>query len=118
MPYADYFYGDKGSANRETSKNKKPDVTGEEAFDFAWLLHQKRNKHHWQWWVLPLDDGGTKLIPMPIAYAKEMVADWTGAGMAITGRKDPLPWYEANKEKIILHPESREIAEQLMKGCM
>ena len=25
-------------------------------FDFAWLHHQKSNKHHWQYWLLQLDN--------------------------------------------------------------
>jgi len=94
-PYADSFYG----------PERTPDVQA--AFDLAWLLHQNRNKHHWQFWMLPEDDGGTKLIPMPDRYRREMVADWTGAGQAITGRKDWRPWYIANRAIIQLHADTR-----------
>lgn len=51
IPYARYFYGEKGD-NIKKSRDKtgyyKPYDTGNSLFDFAWLLHQKRNKHHWQ----------------------------------------------------------------------
>lgn len=43
FPYVHFFYG-------------KPGDSVTSAFDFAWLLHQKRNPHHWQWWCLPEDD--------------------------------------------------------------
>lgn len=97
-PYAKYFYGGYG-------RNQPPDV--QRAFDFAWLHHQKKNPHHWQYWVLREDDGATKLLPMPEKYLLEMVADWMGAGRAITGAWNPNPWYEKNAEKILLAPETR-----------
>jgi hypothetical protein len=81
-PYAEHFYG-KGRVNpRGTTGYYKPTDTGDAAFDYAWLLHQKRNKHHWQWWCLPEDDGGIKVLEMPPRYLREMLADWRGAGMA------------------------------------
>lgn len=45
-------------------------------------------------------------LKMPLADAKEMVADWRGAGKA-QGRPKTWEWYAANKDKIILHPETR-----------
>jgi hypothetical protein len=99
FPYANYFYG----------KKHRPDP----AFDFAWLLHQKRNPHHWQWWILQEDEGDVKIFPMPDKYRKEMLADWRGAGKAL-GKPDTKAWYLANKDRMILHPETRAwIEEQL-----
>lgn len=115
IPYARFFYGhypsfeDVRGDQRNLVTIWKEDVAS--AFDFAWLLHQKRNDHHWQWWMLPEDDGGTKIMPMTLDAIKELVADWIGAGMAISGRKDPWPWYLANKEKMQLHPDTRKIIE-------
>src|SRR5690349_4010162 len=82
MPYANFFYGPKPKPVRDATGYYKPTDTGDEAFDFAWLLHQKRNPHHWQWWLLPEDDGGVKVLPMPDRYRREMLADWRGAGLA------------------------------------
>lgn len=42
FPYAHSFYGKRTEAVKR-------------AFDYAWLLHQKRNPHHWQFWVVPQD---------------------------------------------------------------
>lgn len=107
QPYADYFYG--GHARGQAP----PDVQA--AFDHAWLLHQKRNEHHWQYWVLREDDGGAKALPMPELALREMVADWRGAGRAIMGDKaDTLAWYAKNRERIILHPDTRAEVETLL----
>jgi hypothetical protein len=91
--YARYFNGDR---SREGTQD---------AFDMAWLLHQKRNRHHWQWWMLPLDDGGTQLIPMDAASRAEMLCDWRGAGR--TYGSVTSEWYAANKPRIRLAYETR-----------
>jgi hypothetical protein len=80
----------------------------------AWLLHQRRNSHHWQAWILRNDDGSVKTLPMPERFAREMVADWIGAGRAISGRQNPRPWYEDNKHKMQLHPDTRRLVERVM----
>ena len=61
FPYANFFYGKKKEV-RDSTGYYKPTDTGDKAMDFAWLLHQKRNKHHWQWWVLPEDNGESKWL--------------------------------------------------------
>jgi hypothetical protein len=119
-PYAEHFYG-KGRVNpRGTTGYYKPTDTGDAAFDYAWLLHQKRNKHHWQWWCLPEDDGGIKVLEMPPRYLREMLADWRGAGMA-QGRPYTWEWYEKNKSRIQLAPLGREWVERellIQEHCM
>jgi hypothetical protein len=111
-PYARHFYGLKAQTPRRDSTGYyKPTDTGDPAFDFAWLLHQKRNKHHWQWWTLPEDDGGVKVLPMPDRYRREMLADWRGAGMA-QGKPDTRAWYLANHHRMQLHPETRAWLEE------
>ena len=99
-PYNDYFY--KGGRN-------------EGALDLAWLLHQKRNPHHWQYWVLLKDDGSVVAQKMPLKYVKEMVADWCGAGIAITGRLEVWEWYEKNSEKMLLHSDTKRLVELLLE---
>lgn len=106
FPYVNYFYGPSDRPRRDKSGYYKPTDTGDTAFDFAWLLHQKRNKHHWQWWTLPEDGGGLKVLPMSDRHRREMLADWRGAGRA-QGTPNTRAWYEKNKEKMQLHPETR-----------
>jgi len=87
-----------------------------EAFDRAWLLHQHRNPHHWQFWMLQNDKDGFRLLPMPLVYILEMVADWRGAGRAQGHGDDLIPWYEKNKDKIMLNEHTRYTVEVLIYG--
>lgn len=112
--YANFFYGNEEVHPRDETGYYKPPITGDAAFDFAWLLHQKRNKHHWQWWVLPKDDGGFNVLPMPDRYRREMLADWRGAGRA-QGQPNTRAWYHKNKGKMKLHKHTRDwIEKQLL----
>lgn len=124
-PYVEHFYGTgrKGiKGERDKTGYYSAGDTGEYEFDFAWLLHQKRNKHHWQWWVLPKDDGSVKIFPMPYVYLMEMLCDWVGAGRA-QGRKSPVSdpyaetrkWYTSNRKKIKVHDETRARIEQIIE---
>ena len=102
-PYVHMFY------RPDIHKDDKQD-----AFDRAWLHHQRHNLHHWQSWILRNDDGRVIALEMPERYARELVADWAGAARAITGSCDVRPWYEKNRGKIMLHPQSRELIERLL----
>ena len=107
LAYVNYFYGKEENCSRKEFKRKLD-------FDKAWLKHQNRNKHHWQYWVLLKDDGS--IIPMiiPHKYILEMVADWAGAGRAIAGKWEVKKWYVKNKDKIVLHEVSRLVVEELL----
>jgi hypothetical protein len=114
IPYARFFYGPRHKPIRDETGYYKPTSTGDLGFDFAWLLHQKRNAHHWQWWILPEDDGGIKILPMSDADRREMICDWKGAGKA-QGKPDTLAWYQANNKKMQLHPETRQWVEHRLR---
>lgn len=86
-----------------------------EAFDRAWLHHQHANPHHWQHWVLREDSGATKILEMPEPFVREMVADWMGAGRAITGAWGAQDWFLKNREKILLHPDTAALVYCLLK---
>ncbi len=111
-PYAEFFYGKQAKVVRDSTGYYKPTDTGNAAFDFAWLLHQKRNKHHWQWWCLPSEDG-MKVLPMPDRYLREMIADWRGAGRA-QKKPDTRAWYAKNGCKMQLHPDTRKAVEAFL----
>jgi len=125
VPYGNYFgrKADAGSTGRDKTGYYKATDTGDPEFDFSWLLHQKRNKHHWQWWMLPEDEGGLKVLEMPCEYVIEMVCDWVGAGRAqgyTSPADDPYletrKWYEANGSKMTLHPRTRKLVEEIING--
>lgn len=115
VPYARHF-GGKIDRGKDKTGYYKPTNTGDKAFDFAWLLHKKRNDHHWQWWILPEDEGGTVVLEMSHKARLEMVADWHGAGRA-QGTPNCRKWWEANKHKMTLGSETRAWVEsQTMRG--
>ena len=117
IPYAKHFFGP--DRDIHTSRNKtgyyKPTNTGDPAFDYAWFLHTKRNKHHWQYWCIP-EQGEGAIIPVviPLKYVKEMICDWKGAAKAQHSKSTVQEWYEANKNKMILHHVTRGILEVLL----
>ena len=67
--YVDAFYGQYGYAISNKIEANTEVVFGHEIdenrvvmnkFDLAWLMHQHRNPHHWQYWVLREDSGKIK----------------------------------------------------------
>ena len=74
--YADNFFGDK----------KRTD------FDYAWLHHQHKNKHHWNYWVV--DQKKKTALPMPDKYLVEMFCDWKAMSRQFDNDIDG--WFEKN----------------------
>jgi len=168
--YVNQFYGEWGYRYSQERDGGCGDELARQAetfaaFDKAWLLHQHRNPHHWQAWLLredsppatyrltsfrdfgpfmlswadnenaatfdqfqkdvngdasyrrakgivdALNTSQIKTVPMPTKYAKEMVADWIGAGLAITGKRDVVGWYEKNRKNIELHPDTQALVD-------
>jgi hypothetical protein len=104
-PYVNSFY---------RYKDDRPQWVKED-FDKAWLHHQHHNPHHWQHWVLQKDNGSVKILKMPVPYVREMVADWCGAGRAITGKWEVAEWYEKAKDKMQLDEYTRIHVEDLIR---
>jgi hypothetical protein len=86
-----------------------------EDYRLAWLHHQRRNKHHWQYWV-PFKGEFPGAFSMPLKYRKEMLADWKGAGKAQghCGKYECRDWYLDNRAKMILHPKTRYWIEMIL----
>jgi len=114
FPYVHYFYGPKFGGRDETGYYRPTD-TGDDAFDFAWLLHQKRNRHHWQWWLLPEDEGGLKVMPMDQTSLLEMLADWYGAGRA-QKTTSSIEWYHKHRGHMTLETETRVQVERMLES--
>jgi hypothetical protein len=129
IPYARYFYGTYPT-QRECDRamhlasvciapSKEVVVI---AFNHAWLLHQHRNPHHWQHWILREDSGKTFALDMPTRYLLEMLCDWWGAGRAM-GRLSPSNdvwretrnWYEKTKDNMLLSDSTRRYVETFLK---
>ena len=115
-PYVHAFYNPDGS--KRTTRTDSGTLDGNKVaadFSAAWNHHQKTNPHHWQYWVLINDEDGMTALEMPVVFVLEMLADWDGAGRAITGKSDPASWYQKNGSKMIFHKNTRELVEALLR---
>ena len=108
FPYSEHFYGINGTNNRDSIFYEP----GKDfAFDKAWLKHIHRNDHHWQHWILKLDNGNIIILPMPEKCRLEMLCDWRGAAKAQGLGNNTIKWYIQNKNKMSLHPDTRKWVE-------
>jgi len=99
FPYAHKFYGgDYAYKYFEVEK----------CFDKAWLLHQHRNKHHWNYWV----NSEGNPIPMPPKHIKQMIADWKAMGRKFGDTA--LAFYQKNKDRMVLAKETRMTVEYVL----
>lgn len=120
FPYAQHFYGDnQGEGLRAIGEFGLCELApwgfyAKDRFTSAWNLHQKRNRHHWQFWLVVQDDGEAFPLPIPEKFLREMVADWAGAGRAIKGTWEVASWYEKNRGRMRLRVEDRARVEELV----
>jgi hypothetical protein len=100
--YIDYF-------------NKKQTRTP--AYYLALHHHLRTNRHHWNYYVLPLENkyniGDTNyyILPMPNEDIREMVADWAAAGYAKHRYYDLDTYYTEREDQILLHSDTRQTVE-------
>lgn len=88
-----------------------------EGFVRAWLRHQNRHDHHWEYWIPRTGHSrcnppipGNLPLQMSEQAVREMVADWLGASRAYEGKWPDLDnwiWYQSNKDSIRLHPATQ-----------
>lgn len=88
----------------------------EKGYSSAWLHHQGRNKHHFEYWRDY--DVNTHLmapVKMPLKYVKEMFCDRLAASKVYMKDKyteeHPLEYFRKGKAKATAHPETMEILE-------
>ena len=110
FPYADHFFGP-GSDGMNTGRDKTGYYSTrnmkDEKFKFALFLHLKRNKHHWQWWILSTSDGEHSR-EIPNKYFKEMLGDWKGASKSIKNPTPAVVWYTKNRKNLKFNKETRK----------
>ena len=110
IPYARYFYG-----NYENPEMYPLKLIVDYEFDLAWLKHQHRNPHHWQYWLLKEDSGKLKIMEMKDEYVIEMLCDWKGAGRAINRINNPNEcknWYLDSYSIILLAEKTRRMVDR------
>jgi hypothetical protein len=100
FPYARFFHATDRTANYRQADEINQD------FQKGWFLHQKRNKHHWNYWVSVTRKDELIPMPMPEKYVRQMVADWRGMSRKFGGTASD--YYDKNRDKMILHPATVE----------
>lgn len=110
IAYARFFYAN--APEDRIAQRQCPGYTGptaesvREAFDVAWLRHQHRNRHHWQYWLLVNDTEAAQSIPIPDHYLREMAADWIGASAARGA--DVREWWNAHGSRVSMRERDYE----------
>lgn len=107
--YSENFFSDKFELRR-IAEELPFGALSEDKFKKAWLLHQHRNKHHWDYWVN--SDG--KPIPMPLKNVRQMVCDWKAMSQQLGGTA--LEFYHTPKKRdgMKLHHLTVELIEGLL----
>ena len=90
----------------------------ETGISYAWLHHRGRNKHHYEYWIDKLDNGG---VPhkMPFKYVVEMVCDWFAACRAYEGNKDDIfqkeyDWWLEKAKTAKIHNETKKLIHKML----
>lgn len=108
-----YYQGTRSPNNAEREAN---------GYSAAWMHHQGRNRHHYEYWVdysLEGRHGVREPVPMPDRYIAEMIMDRIAAckvyqGSAYTDAS-PLEYYNKGTLRAPMHPETREKLERMLK---
>jgi len=99
IPYAIFF-----TVKNRVARNYNIRDEVDTNFLKGWLLHQKRNKHHWNYWVSINRQNELIPLPMPYKYIRQMVCDWKAMSRKFGGTSQE--YYLKMKEGFILHPET------------
>lgn len=89
-------------------------------YSSAWLHHKGRNKHHFEFWTdYNPETRQYGPVKMPVRYVKEMFCDRVAASKIYQGenytQSHPLEYFLKGKGKRIIHPETSELLEKLLK---
>ncbi len=89
-------------------------------YSAAWLHHQGRNKHHFEYWIdyTGKSRGEKAPVPMPLKYVAEMVADRYAACRtyykeAYT-KADSLNYFLRSKPQIAMHEDTKALLEKIL----
>lgn len=94
----------------------------DKGYSSAWLHHKGRNKHHLEYWIDYSADKSCKQLigmKMPEKYVVEMFCDRVAASknynMESYTDNLPLDYYMKGRSKTMLHPESAELLERMLR---
>ena len=92
-----------------------------EGYSDAWLHHKGRNRHHFEYWIdytVNKEDGIQGML-MPKEYVVEMFCDRVAACKIYHKEKytdkDALDYFMLGKGHYVMHKETEELLEKLLK---
>lgn len=101
---------------------RSPNAAEREAkgYSEAWMHHKGRNRHHYEYWTdMNLQTRCYESVPMPTRYLSEMVMDRIAACKTYQGKNytaaSPLNYFLKSRERELMHPETREKLEALLR---
>ncbi|MBE7050597.1 MAG: catalase [Ruminococcaceae bacterium] len=108
---AKYFQGDKSPNEGERKKH---------GHSLAWIHHQGRNKHHFEYWKdYSPETRMLSPVKMPYKYVAEMFCDRVAASKIYQGKnyKDshPIEYFMRAKGKRLIHPDTSDELEILLQ---
>jgi len=102
--------------------SRSPNEKEREAYGYssAWLHHKGRNRHHLEYWTdySPVTKNLVG-VKMPLKYVIEMFCDRVAASRIYKGKdyndECPLLYFEGRKTHVLIHPETLNLLEKLLK---
>ena len=100
---------------------RSPIVTAKErqGLSYAWFHHRGRNKHHYEYWIDGLDEGGVPKM-IPFKYVVEMVCDWLSAGISYNNAspgdvfEKEYDWWREKSKTAKIHPETKRLINKIL----
>ena len=112
IPGAKYYQGNRSPNAEEREVN---------GYSVAWMHHQGRNKHHFEYWTdVSTAENNWKIVgvKMPVNYLAEMVMDRIAASKIYQGKNytdaAPYTYFSRNKEYIVMHPETKACLDKIL----
>ncbi len=108
-----------GVKNYIDGKSPNEKEREKEGFSRAWLHHQGRNRHHFEYWV----DYNPRLnrkepVQMPVKYLIEMFCDRVAASKIYYGKDydeaKPYEYFDKGRKRRWMHPETSRQLEELL----
>jgi len=111
IPSVKYFVGTKSPNTAERQAK---------GYSAAWMHHQGRNKHHFEYWIdyTGRNRGEKFPIRMPMKYFAEMVADRYAACKTYHKENytpsDPLNYFMQSKDVIAMHEDTKALLVEVL----
>ena len=94
---------------------RSPIVVAKEktGISYAWLHHKGRNRHHYEYWIDKLDQGG---VPhkIPFKYVLEMICDGCAACRTYSGDGKDIfireyEWWKERIDRVNIHEQTKKL---------